>query len=63
MPPILTDGSDKVKSAPLVTSVEPKNEKSKTPVGDDALNKAVIIVVASWAILFVLMWSLRHHNV
>ncbi len=61
--PIMTDGSEAQATQPLVTTVEPKKEKSATPMGTDAFNKAVIIVVAAWVLLFVLSWSLRHHNV
>lgn len=61
--PIMTDGDKAQDSPPLVTTVEPKKERSQTPVGSDAFNKAVIIVVAAWVLLFALSWSLRHHNV
>lgn len=61
--PVMTDGSDAQQSPPLVTTVEPKKETSKNPVGTDAFDKAVIIVIAAWVLLFVFSYSLRHHNV
>lgn len=43
--------------------VGPKNAASKGSVGDTALMDAVWIVVAAWALLFLLGFSLRSHNV
>lgn len=51
---------------PLVTSREPvgpKNAKSKGSVGDQALMDSLIIIGAAWLVLFMLMFSLRRHNV
>lgn len=31
-------------------------------IGDDAFRDSVIIVLAAWAVLFFLAYSLRHHN-
>ncbi len=52
--------------APILTSREPvgpKNASSKGGIGDQALMDAVMIVVAAWALLFFLGFSLRKHNV
>lgn len=43
--------------------VGPKNAASKGSVGDVALMDALIIVGVAWAILFMLTFSLRRHNV
>lgn len=51
---------------PIVTTREPvgpKNAGSKGSVGDTALMDAVGIVLAAWVILFLLSFSLRHHNI
>jgi len=53
-------------SRPIVTSREPvgpKNAASKGSVGDVAVMDAICIVVAAWALLFFLSFSLRNHNV
>ena len=42
--------------------VGPKNAGSKGSVGDVALKDALIIVGIAWAIVFMLAFSLRHHN-
>ena len=43
--------------------VGPKNGGSKNSVGDVALKDAICIVLAAWAIVFFLAFSLRSHNV
>jgi hypothetical protein len=43
--------------------VGPKNAGSKGSVGDVAVMDAICLVVAAWAVLFILAYSLRHHNV
>jgi hypothetical protein len=43
--------------------VGPKNAASKGSIGDQALMDALIIVMAAWGILFLLTFSLRHHNI
>lgn len=43
--------------------VGPKNAGSKGSVGDTALMDAVAIVLAAWVLLFLLSFSLRHHNI
>jgi len=43
--------------------VGPKNAGAKGSVGDTALMDAVVIVGIAWAIVFVLMFSLRRHNI
>ncbi len=51
---------------PIVTTREPvgpKNAASKGGTGDQALMDAVVIVLAAWAILFLLGFSLRKHNI
>ena len=51
---------------PLQTSREPVGPKragDKGTVGDQALMDAVFIVAAAWLILFLVMYSLRRHNV
>ena len=57
---------DKFTSRPISTTREPvgpKNAASKGSVGDQALMDALMIVAAAWAILILLTFSLRHHNV
>lgn len=51
---------------PLVTSREPKGPKlpgGPGTTGDEAFKDAIFIVVAAWAILFFLTFSLRTHSV
>lgn len=43
--------------------VGPKTAGSKGSVGDVALMDAIAIVIAAWLILFLLAFSLRHHNI
>lgn len=43
--------------------VGPKNAASKGSIGDQALMDSLIIVVAAWAILFFIYFSVRGHNV
>lgn len=43
--------------------VGPKNAGSKGSVGDTALMDAVAIVLGAWVLLFLLTFSLRHHNI
>lgn len=43
--------------------VGPKNAASKGSIGDQALMDALLIVMGAWAILFILTFSLRRHNV
>ncbi len=50
----------------LTTSREPKGPKrSGDPgtVGDQALMDALLIVLLAWALLFMLVFSLRRHNI
>ena len=57
---------DSRQGRPIQTTREPvgpKNAASKGSVGDQALMDALMIVIAAWAILFLLTFSLRHHNV
>ena len=57
---------DSRQGQPIKTSREPvgpKNAASKGSVGDTALMDALLIVIGAWAILFVLTFSLRNHNV
>jgi len=57
-----------VKSPTLVTErqmVGPAtsdDEKGQTK-GDRALRNAIIVVLVAWAVLIVLVWSLRQYNV
>lgn len=51
---------------PLVTSREPKGPTlpgGPGTTGDEAFKDAVFIVVAAWAVLFFLVFSLRAHSV
>lgn len=51
---------------PLVTTREPvgpKTSGSKGSVGDVALMDAIAIVIGAWVLLFLLAFSLRHHNI
>jgi predicted metal-binding membrane protein len=43
--------------------VGPKNAASKGSIGDTALKDGLIIVGCAWAVLFLLMFSLRRHNI
>ncbi len=43
--------------------VGPKNAGSKGSVGDVAVMDAIALVIAAWLILFLLAYSLRHHNI
>lgn len=43
--------------------VGPKNAASKGGVGDTALMDAIAIVIGAWLILFLLVFSLRRHNI
>ena len=50
----------------LNTSREPKGPKragDPGSVGDQALMDALLIVLLAWALLFMLMFSLRRHNI
>lgn len=51
---------------PLQTSREPVGPKragDKGSLGDQALMDAIAIVVGAWLILFLIMYSLRRHNI
>lgn len=57
---------DERQGRPIVTSREPVGPKgpgSKGSPGDVALMDAITIVVIAWAILFILAFSLRRHNI
>lgn len=43
--------------------VGPKSGASKGSPGDVALQDAIALIVVCWLIVFVLMFSLRRHNV
>ena len=43
--------------------VGPKNVAKKQSVGDQAVNDAILLIVGAWAVLFLLAYTLRHHNV
>lgn len=50
----------------LVTSREPVGPRvagDKGSPGDKAFMDAVTIIIAAWAVLFFLAWSLRSHNI
>lgn len=50
----------------LVTSREPVGPRApgdKGSAGDRALMDGILIIGIAWAILFLLIWSLRSHNV
>ncbi|HJY05894.1 MAG TPA: hypothetical protein VJ323_06230 [Bryobacteraceae bacterium] len=47
----------------LATSNEPKVSKSPAKnIGDQALRDAITLVVIAWVVLFLLVLSLRGHN-
>lgn len=51
---------------PIVTTREPvgpKRSGDKGSMGDRALMDAIVIVVAAWAVLLVLAFTLHRHNV
>jgi hypothetical protein len=43
--------------------VGPKTAGSKGSVGDTALMDAIAIVIGAWVLLFLIAFSLRHHNI
>ncbi len=43
--------------------VGPKRSGDKGTIGDQAVMDAVVIVVIAWAVLAVLAFSLRRHNI
>lgn len=52
----------------LATSREPvapgkKNAADNKNVGEQALMDAIAMVLVCWAIVFLLAWSLRRHNI
>lgn len=54
------------KDSPLTLTREPKSRKGPgTPgsLGDQALTDAITAIVIGWALLFLLAFSLRKHNV
>lgn len=48
-------------SGPLLARGRDPQARTKT-VGGIALNDAAMLVVACWVLLFVLAYTLRHHN-
>lgn len=57
---------EKFTSRPLKTDREPvgpKNAASKGSIGDQALMDSLVIVGAAWALLFLIYFSVRSHNV
>jgi hypothetical protein len=57
---------DSRQGRPIVTTREPvgpKNAASKGSIGDQALMDALMIVGLAWVVLFMLTFSLRHHNI
>lgn len=62
MLPEVDDSNSRV----LVTAREPKGPKragDKGSMGDQALQDAMMIIVLAWAVLFLLAFSLRGHNI
>jgi hypothetical protein len=62
--PIVSE--DERQGRPIVMTREPvgpKNAGSKGSPGDVALMDAVMIVGIMWAVLFLLAFSLRRHNI
>lgn len=54
------------KTSPLTLTREPKAPKrSGDPgsLGDQALKDAITVILVGWALLFLLAFSLRKHNV
>ena len=43
--------------------VGPKTAGSKGSTGDQALMDAVAVVIIAWVLLFLIMFSLRMHNI
>jgi hypothetical protein len=60
--PIATETKDSPELVTSRTPVGPKNASTVT-AGVAAVRDSVVIILAAWAILFALMWSLRSHNV
>lgn len=62
--PIMTE--DSRQGTPIKTTNEPvgpKNAGSKGSPGDVALMDAIAVVLGAYVILFLLMFSLRRHNI
>lgn len=62
--PIMTE--DTRQGTPIKTTNEPvgpKNAGSKGSPGDVALMDSIAIVVGAWLVIFLLMYSLRRHNI
>ena len=54
------------KQSPLTLAREPKRPKragDPGSIGDQALKDAVLVIAIGWALLFLLAFSLRKHNV
>lgn len=62
--PMVTE-QDRVGSPIKMTNepVGPKGPGSKGSLGDTALMDAIAVVIVAWLILFLLMFSLRSHNI
>lgn len=65
MPSAVSDTTEST-MRPLVTAREPVGAKEPGDPGskgDQALKDALAVIIAGWALLFILAWSLRRHNV
>lgn len=63
--PIQSDDSPVTKPSPrLASGRDPKAAKSQPgSLGEQAFRDAVFLVVAAWALLFLLAFSLRRYNI
>lgn len=64
--PMAKDPNETQGNPTLTTAREPRKPPAKGEpgsLGDTAFKDAVIIVVAAWAVLVVLAYTLRNHNV
>lgn len=64
--PVSTDDS-RATPPVLATSNEPVAPKTKDgrpeSVGNQALMDAIVVICVCWAVLFLLAWTLRAHNI
>jgi hypothetical protein len=58
-------GSDEdgVGRSPRLTSTIEPSAKAGNTVGDTAFSDAMMLVIVSWSLLFLITYSLRNHNV
>lgn len=60
-----TDDRAEIKGMPSNPGRDPKRrpKDGKGSIGDTALSDAIIVLAVCWALLLLLAYSLRHHNI